>query len=274
MYRVQVHPWARAGFGAGAEAYERARPDYPPEAVSWVAEQTGLGPGRTVVDLGAGTGKLTRLLAATGARVVAVEPLAAMRRLFPSGVAAEVKAGTAEAIPLPDASADAVTVAEAFHWFRSDEALTEIHRVLRPDASLALLWNRLDLTDAFQATFHALIERNRGHAPVRDTDSWREAIDQTMLFAPLEARTFENAQQLDAGGLVDRAASESSIAILPKQRRRRVLAEVRVLARSRPGPVVLRYVTEVSIYRRREVRRRSLYRRRPEPSGRESRSTI
>lgn len=253
VYRVRIHPWASAGFGRAADAYERARPAYPPEAVSWVVEHAGLGPGRTVVDLGAGTGKLARLLAETGARVVAVEPLAAMRRLIPDDAGVEVTAGTAEAIPLADASADAVTVAEAFHWFRGDEALAEIHRVLRRESALIVLWNRLEVADAFHAAFHALLERSRGHEPVRDTGRWREALDRTALFAPGERRAFENVHRLDAAGLVDRAASETSIAILPAERRRTVLAEVRELARGRPGPLALRYVTEVAVHRRLEA---------------------
>jgi SAM-dependent methyltransferase len=226
------------------------RPGYPPEAVRWLAERTALGPDSTVVDLGAGTGNFTRVLAATGANVVAVEPLAAMRRRFPSDVHAEVVDGSAEEISLPDNSADLVTVAEAFHWFQGDEALREIHRVLRPGGSLALVWNRLDLTNAFEAAFHALLERSRGHPPVRDAGSWRQAFQRTLLFAPPEVRRFANTQELDADALVHRAASESAIAILPEHRRGSVLAEVRALGRSRPEPIILRYVTEVYLYER------------------------
>src|SRR5689334_10252480 len=124
--------------------YDRARPDYPAEAVDWMVAALGVGPESTVVDLAAGTGKLTKaLLARARARVVAVEPSAAMlRRLREVAPTADAIEGTAEAIPLPDATADAVTVAQAFHWFANDTALAEIHRVLRPDGRLALVWNR------------------------------------------------------------------------------------------------------------------------------------
>ncbi len=149
-----MNPVAAAGFSSAAGEYERARPSYPPEAVSWLAERTGLGPGRTVVDLAAGTGKLTRLLVGTGARVVAVEPLAEMRALIPEG---EVLDGTAEDLPLPAAAADVVTVAQALHWFDLDRALPEIHRVLRPDGWLVLVWNMRDLDDPVQGAVEDLL---------------------------------------------------------------------------------------------------------------------
>jgi SAM-dependent methyltransferase len=236
---------AAIGFGRAAGPYERARPSYPPDAVAWLVERLDLRPPRTVVELGAGTGKLTRLLTATGARVVAVEPVEEMRRLLEGVVGAEALEGTAEAIPLPDASADAATAAQAFHWFRADEALREIHRVLRPASALALVWNRLDSTDALTAAFAEIVARHRGHAPLDGGPAWREAFDRTRLFTALELRTFANAQELDPDGLVERAASESSIAILPEERRRAALDEVRELG---PTTVVLRYVTEVELF--------------------------
>src|SRR5690349_24104856 len=128
---MSIHRAASTGFALSAAAYERGRPGYPPAALAWLSERLRLGSGRAVVDLAAGTGKLTRPLADTGAEVVAVEPVAEMRaRIGPA--AARAHDGTAEAMPLPDASADAVTVGQAFHWFDGPVALAEIHRVLRP----------------------------------------------------------------------------------------------------------------------------------------------
>jgi ubiquinone/menaquinone biosynthesis C-methylase UbiE len=125
--------------------YERARPEYPAEAIAWITRELDLREGRTVADLGAGTGKLTRALIATGARVIAVEPgdamLAELHRVLP-GVAA--LRGAAEAIPLADESVDAITAGSAFHWFRHEEALPELHRVLRPGGALGVLWNSRD----------------------------------------------------------------------------------------------------------------------------------
>jgi SAM-dependent methyltransferase len=140
---VTIDPAAQS-FASVAGVYERARPEYPEAAVDWLASRLDLGPGRTVVDLAAGTGKLTRMLVPTRARVIAVEPvpemLAELRRAAPEAQALQ---GTAEAIPLPDAGADAVTVAQAFHWFDPPRALREIARVLRPGGRLGLIWNTL-----------------------------------------------------------------------------------------------------------------------------------
>ena len=138
------HPDARS-FEQVADVYERARPEYPADAVAWVADELGLSPGRTVLDLGAGTGKLTRALVQTGAQVIAVEPgeqmLSQLRRVVPDATAL---LGAAEDIPLPDNSVDAATMGQSFHWFRHDEALPELHRVLRPGGGIALLWNWRD----------------------------------------------------------------------------------------------------------------------------------
>src|SRR5579864_1054082 len=108
----ELHPATR-GFGLAADLYERGRPDYPAPAIAWLVERLDLRPGRTVVDLAAGTGKLTRLLVPSGAEVIAVEPIAEMRAKIEN---LRVLEGTAEAIPLADASVDAVTVGQAFHW--------------------------------------------------------------------------------------------------------------------------------------------------------------
>ncbi len=152
-----LHPDAYS-FAGVAELYERVRPEYPDEAVDWLVGRLGLEPGRVVVDLAAGTGKLTRRLVPSGARVVAVEPLPEMRaqleRIVP---AADIVPGTAEELPLPDASADAVTVGQAFHWFDPEPAIAEIARVLRPGGALAPVWNIRDLSDPFQAELDELL---------------------------------------------------------------------------------------------------------------------
>ncbi|HEY6569104.1 MAG TPA: class I SAM-dependent methyltransferase, partial [Candidatus Limnocylindrales bacterium] len=143
-----IHPAAARGFGSSAEIYERARPGYPPDAVAEIVQLLDLRPGRTLLELGAGTGKLTRLLAPTGAYIVAVEPVASMRATLSTVIdgddGVEIVDGTAEAVPLPAGSVDAVVVAQAFHWFDAIRALSEVHRVLRSGGRLLLAINQRD----------------------------------------------------------------------------------------------------------------------------------
>ena len=138
----EIHDTAARGFPLATQAYEQGRPTYPSAAAARLERELGLRSGRVVLDLAAGTGKLTALLVGTRATVIAVEPVAEMRaaleRALPSVTAYP---GTAEAIPLDDSSVDAVTVGQAFHWFRGDEALAEIHRVLRPGGGLGIVFN-------------------------------------------------------------------------------------------------------------------------------------
>jgi SAM-dependent methyltransferase len=241
-----IHPAARGGFALAADAYERGRPGYPDAAIEFLAARLRLGPGRTVVDLAAGTGKLTRPLLATGAEVVAVEPVAQMRAALPA--AARAVDGTAEAIPLRAASADAVTVAQAFHWFDGDAALAEIHRVLRRGGTLALVWNRRRMDDPLNRAVEELIAPYRGHTPALRTNAWRAAFERTDLFGPLEEHDFPNDQSLDADGLVDRVASISFIASLDEAARADVLQAVRALAGD--GRVTIHHDTEVHLTER------------------------
>jgi SAM-dependent methyltransferase len=242
-----VHEAAARGFARSAEAYDRGRPEYPSDAVAWLIGRLGLGPGRRVLDLAAGTGKLTRPLLSTGADVVAVEPLAEMRARIDAG--AQVLEGTAEAIPLGDGAAHAVTVGQAFHWFDGPAALAEIHRVLRPGGGLALVWNRRPLDDPVHAEIERLIGPHRGSTPAPASGAWRTAFEHTTSFGPLEERTFDHAQPLDAHGLADRIGSISFVAALEVARREEILSAVRALAAD--GPLRLRYVCEVFVCDRR-----------------------
>jgi SAM-dependent methyltransferase len=237
----RVHEAAARGFARCAAGYDRGRPEYPAEAVAWLAERLGLGPGRRVLDLAAGTGKLTRPVLATGAEVTAVEPVAEMRARI--GPGADVLDGTAEAIPLADGAADAVTVAQAFHWFDGEAALGQIHRVLRPGGALALVWNRRPLDDEVHAEIERLIAPHRGSTPARASGAWPNAFEHTTFFGPLEERTFEHGRPADADALADRIGSTSFVAALDDEPREEVLSGVRALAAD--GPVLLRYVCEV-----------------------------
>lgn len=233
----ELHPAAR-GFGSAADAYERGRPDYPAAAIDFLVERLGLGPGRVVVDLGAGTGKLTRLLVPSGAEVIAVEPIAEMRAKIEG---ARVLEGTAEAIPLLDASADAVTVGQAFHWFRAEEALREIHRVLRPGGGLALVWNMRDESDPVHAAVSRILEPLERGTPRGGKRDWAEVIGAT------ETATFEHVQVVDEDAFVERFVSVSFVASAPAAARADVEARLRALARATGTPLRLPYTTELFV---------------------------
>jgi ubiquinone/menaquinone biosynthesis C-methylase UbiE len=229
MAKNAVHEAAQA-FDGAAEAYDRGRPSFPPEAVATLAEVLRIGAGVRVLDLAAGTGKLTRMLAPTGAELVAVEPLDGMRARLEQNLP-EVRAlkGTAEAIPLADASVDAVTAAQAFHWFDGRGALKEIHRVLAPGGRLGLLWNVRDEGEDWVARLGELMEPYRGSAPRYDSGAWRRAFEETSLFTPLVTKSFSHVQEADPKAVVDRVLSISFVAGLPEAERDQVADRVRRL---------------------------------------------
>jgi SAM-dependent methyltransferase len=240
------HPDAR-GFELVAGAYERARPGYPPEIVGWFVERLDLRPGRVVLDLGAGTGKLTRALVVTGARVLALEPGDEMRaRLAVVVPEAEPVAAGAESIPLPDASVDAATAGQSFHWFRLNEAVPELHRVLRPGGGVGLVWNERDPDDPLQEHLSGLLreflppERTR---PV--TAGWREVVE-GRLFTPFEERVVRFADDLDADALVERVGTISFVASSPREQRSELEARLRALAAEGGG--VVRFAYRTSAY--------------------------
>ncbi|MFI6983992.1 class I SAM-dependent methyltransferase [Embleya sp. NPDC050154] len=165
-------------FGAAADAYERGRPPYPPEAVAWLVPEDA----RTVVDLGAGTGKLTRALRAAGREVVAVEPSVGMREQF-ARVLPDVRVldGTGESIPLPDSSVDVVVCAQAWHWVDPERAVPEAARVLRPGGRLGLVWNFRDVSVPWVAELDQIL-RDCAAAPTDD----RQVEGVGALFGPVE----------------------------------------------------------------------------------------
>jgi SAM-dependent methyltransferase len=199
------------------------------------------------VDLAAGTGKLTRPLADRGFQVVAVEPVAEMRAVLARDGRITALDGTAESMPLADASADAVTVGQAFHWFDGPRALAEIHRVLRPGGVLALVFNRRRSEDEIHRRIDALLAPHRGDTPAHASDGWRGAFEGSRLFEPLAAAWFPNAQELDGDGLVDRFGSVSFVASMDEAPRAELLAGLSALAGG--ATVTLRYRTDVDVYR-------------------------
>jgi SAM-dependent methyltransferase len=243
---LSVHPSVLRGFGDAAERYERARPDYPAQGVAWLAKRLGLGPGRTVVDLAAGTGKLTRMLVPTGARIIAVEPVDGMRAQLEHAVPEiEAIAAYAERMPFEDDSLDAVTAAQAFHWFATVEALDEIARVLRPGGRLGLIWNTRDPADELQRRLTELVEPLRTDEQTHVGEGWRPVLEAHTRFGPIEEREFRHEQLMTAGGLAERVLSISFVAVLPPDRQQEVAQRSRELAGG--GEVSLPYVTKAYV---------------------------
>jgi len=241
-----LHPATR-GFAA-ADVYERGRPDYPAAAIARIVEAFGLRAGRTVLDLAAGTGKLTRLLVPSGAKVIAVEPVPEMRAELERRVpGAEVLGGTAEAIPLADDSVDAVTVAQAFHWFDAERALEEIHRVLASGGGVALVWNARDERSPMQAALSEIIDPLQGETPRRRERDWKTTLVDSGRFDRCERRLFAYEQVVDEQGLVDRVVSISFVATAPRAVRDDVEARVRALALGAEDAIRLPYMTELYI---------------------------
>lgn len=235
-------------FGTVAAEYDRGRPGYPPEALRWLLGEAPL----DVVDLGAGTGKLTAALVEAGHRVVAVEPSAEMRTVLAQRIPdARLVAAPAEATGLPAASADAVVAGSAFHWFDRSRALPEIARILRPAGTLGLLGNGFDTSTAWVAHLRALLGEIRLGRP----GFWPGEAELRPWFDAVEDRRFPMGHPVDRDRLVDLAASRSRIATLPPGERRAVLDRVRALWDDEPelrgrDAATLPYVTLVRRARR------------------------
>jgi SAM-dependent methyltransferase len=231
-----IHPIAAEGFSRGTDAYVRGRPDFPAAAHAWLRDDLGLQAGKTAIDLGAGTGKFTRLLLESGATVIAVEPMAAMlERLARDLPAVTALPGHAQRIPLPDSCADAVLCAQAFHWFASAESLAEIRRVLKPGGVLGLIWNVRDQSVPWVAQLTRIMAPYEGDAPRYDHGEWRRVFP-AAGFGELRERTFPH-QHLGSPEqvIVDRVASVSFIAALDESARKEVLDQVRALIASTPS---------------------------------------
>lgn len=256
--------FAHEAFETEASSYERGRPSYPADAVSWLLSHFDAGARSTIVDLAAGTGKLTRLLATTGAHTVAVEPVDGMLAQLVCAVPTAVAvAGAAEALPLADGCANAVTVAQAFHWFRTDAVFPELHRVLVPGGGVGLIWNDADTSVPWVADLSALSPRRSGTllrrgrkafssrsvARRRSGSSWpsrcREAFASTELFGPVEHRQFRHSEPMEAGAIVDWVRSFSRFSRWSREEQADVMRQTRQLTERLPSPVSFPYRTDV-----------------------------
>lgn len=233
---TDIHRTAQSGFSKASSTYASGRPDYPEALGHWLQDSLGIGAGHKIVDLGAGTGKFTRILVQTGAQVIAVEPVVEMlehlQKAHPAVVACK---GSASQIPLEDNSVDAVFCAQAFHWFANVETLEEIRRVLKPDGVLVLIWNVRDETRDWVAALSKIMAPYEEGTPRFHHGKWKSVLPANGYTVPQET-TFAHAHNGDFKTVVvDRVLSVSFIAALPQSARGDVEREIRKLLNCHVG---------------------------------------
>jgi SAM-dependent methyltransferase len=255
---ADLNPTSR--FTGLADIYARHRPDYPAAALGYITQRCELRPAALVIDVGCGTGISARQFAQLGFRVIGIEPNADMRRQaeatgVPPGIVAPVfRDGTAEATGLADASADLVLAAQAFHWFVADAALREFHRILKPAAWAALVWNERDESDPFTGAYGELV---RSHCQAAEVEGTRQRSGEPLLvssyFQRGERAVFSHDQVVDEDGLIGRAMSVSYAPREPERAAAFQIALRDVFARfQQAGQVVMRYQTTVISAQRRD----------------------
>jgi SAM-dependent methyltransferase len=258
---VPVHPAAQAGFARGSAAYARGRPSYPAEVVAHLRGPLGLSGSSRVLELGAGTGKFTRVLLEGGLAPVAMEPVAAMRAEFRRSLPrTPLLAGVAEALPLREGSLEAVVAAQCFHWFdaprpAANHSVAELDRCLRPNGPVALLWNVRDDSVPWQSELTRLLERYRPRGvPSYRTGAWRAGFERSGRFEPIRRAEWAHEHEGTLAVLLDRVLSVSYISQLPEEERSRLVDEVRELAVRRgldgAEPIRMRYRSELYTTRR------------------------
>ncbi len=251
---MSVHDAAERGFSAGVSAYDRGRPSYPREAIQHLVDVHALGPGVRVLDVGAGTGKMSALLERTGAQVTALEPVVAMRdALAENCPRVQVVDGSAEQTGLPDASADLVVVAQAFHWFDAKRATAELSRVLRPDGGLALIWNSRDAREPWVAEMSRIVRWNAGLIPTYDAgdEAWIERVTAGGQFISKGVAELPFSHELDAAGLRARVLSISYIAKMSPAEQAPIIAQIDALISEFPTRFPLPYRTFIYDFQRR-----------------------
>lgn len=245
-------------FSQLAEIYARCRPDYPSAAIDFILQKCNLQSGYAVVDIGAGTGIFTRLLAERGLAVVGIEPNSKMRaqaeaaQVLGSAAIPEYRDGTGEATGLPTESVRVVFCAQAFHWLQADKALAEFHRILVPGGWTALIWNERDEGDVFTAAYGNVIRSFPGAA---EAESARQGAGQALLgcslFHDAGVTHFEHSQLLDEEGSIGRAFSASYAPSEPAQRELLKRDLHSVFQRfAEANRVTMRYTTSVYLARR------------------------
>ncbi len=230
-----VHRSAAIGYATNTETYASGRPDYPPEVDQWLQSHLRLRPDQTVLDLGAGTGKFSKKLSATGAKVIALDPVPAMlKQLLREQPLIETRLGSADSLPFESDSIDVIVCAQSFHWFATHEALAEILRVLRPGGRLGLIWNVRDETVAWVAALTRLMEPYEGNAPRYRTGEWRSLFPAKGFSALHEERFTNKHTGSSEQVIIDRIFSVSFIAALGEAEQKKVNSEMRQLIAASP----------------------------------------
>jgi SAM-dependent methyltransferase len=222
-----------SSFGPAAALYDRVRPSYPAAAVDWALGPLGAGRWR-IIDVGAGTGIMTRLILSLGHEAIAVEPDVQMRQRLAETTAAQSVAGSAESLPLADASVDGAIAAQAYHWFDRDRAHAELARVIRPGGVFAAVWNDRDQSVDWVVEYSRIVEGDRG-PDGSGTDSGRGRIDSYgEEFGPVETAVFRHAVRHTPDSLVSLLRSRSYFLTASARRQAVLEHEVRALAMNHP----------------------------------------
>ena len=222
-----LHPSAQKGFSLGAELYQQVRPSYPPEIVVWLQDQLKVGENSTVIDLGSGTGKFLPFLLQTQAKVIAVEPVTAMREQLERRYnTVECLQTSSDQLLVKDESINAIICAQSFHWFSNIETLKEMYRVLIPTGHLGLVWNQRDITVDWVKALADEIARFEADTPRYHSEKWKQVFEQQQLFQFNGLQTF----QLQHTGTVEQVVSKrllstSFIAAMPEHQQQQLKAK-------------------------------------------------
>ncbi|MBI4445325.1 MAG: methyltransferase domain-containing protein [Acidobacteria bacterium] len=235
IQRNQIHETAIRGYTSSADCYERARPEYPAALLDYLTDTFLLSGEQRVLELGAGTGKFTRLLLRSNSKIVVLEPVPPMQKQFrlvlPS---TPLLSGIAERLPIKSQSIDLVCSAQSFHWFQVTNAAEEIHRVLKPHGKLVLVWNVRDERFAWVRRMSELMAPFQGTTPRYHSGEWKRVLESLGLFSPLQLVQFHHCHSASPELVLERIASVSFVAALDVKNKTRLLESMRQMMQTHP----------------------------------------